>query len=123
VRLTRYISGLIVMLGVAMPAGALLLATGSLLTGTSSGVSDAFGGAIILMYIWGVISGMVVSLMHSLLSSSRPPVVQSMLVGAVLGLVAGAATPTMFTGPMGADRNCAWMFHGRRLWRACRDLP
>jgi hypothetical protein len=88
------------MLGLAMPVVAVGFALSGLLLHKSSGVGDAFGGAFLLLYVWGALTGSAVSLLHSVLvnSSSSRVSLQSAILGLALGAAAGAITPTMFTG-------------------------
>ena len=99
-RPSRYIRPLVIMLGLAMPVTACVLATGALLTARSSGAGDAFGAAFLLIYFWGAVTGSAVSFLHSAMVSRSAATTpsRSALLGLGLGIVAGALTPTMFTG-------------------------
>jgi hypothetical protein len=94
-----YFRRLAVMLGIAMPATAMLLATLELAGGPGRDALSVAGGAAGLVYVWGAITGAIVSLAHTaLLRRWGGGAVFSVVLGAVLGLIGGGLTPTLFTG-------------------------
>jgi len=96
---TLYLRRVAVMLGLAMPSAIMLLAILELSGGTEESVYSIAVGAAGLVYIWGVITGTVVSLAHtSLLRVSEGGTTFSILGGALLGAIGGGCTPTLFTG-------------------------
>jgi hypothetical protein len=94
-----YFRRLAVMLGIAMPVTVVLLGTVELAGGDGRDALSVAGGAAGLVYVWGVVTGTVVSLAHTaLLSRKGGSTAFSVVLGLVLGLLGGAVTPTVFTG-------------------------
>jgi predicted membrane channel-forming protein YqfA (hemolysin III family) len=87
------------MLLIAMPISVVVLATVGLSRGVTTGVSDALSGAIVLVYMWGAVTAALASVMHTAVTNLRPSSrIFSIAVGLIFGLIAGALTPTPFTG-------------------------
>jgi hypothetical protein len=61
---------------------------------------DLFGSALFLVYVWGVVTGVAVSLIHRPLVDAvgKKSLVSFFVAGAALGVIGGVVTPTMFTG-------------------------
>lgn len=97
--MSLYIRRLVAMLLIALPVTTVVLALAGIVQRSTSDAGDAFGGALVLVYVWGAITASLVSVAHTLLTQrefgSRNA---SIAVGVVLGLVGGALTPTAFTG-------------------------
>ena len=97
-----YLKRVLAMVLVAMPI------TGVALTLTefrhesarAEGLWSVLGGAFGMVYFWGIITGILLSLVHTGITQSinRRSVAVSLGLGLVLGLIAGALTPTFFTG-------------------------
>jgi hypothetical protein len=94
-----YIRRLGTMLGIAMPATALLLTSVELAGAHDRGPLNVAGGAVVLVYLWGAVTGTVVSLVHTaLLRDIGNQRLLSIVLGTLFGLIGGALTPTFFTG-------------------------
>ena len=61
---------------------------------------DIFGSALFLVYVWGVVTGVVVSLIHRPLVEAvgNKSLASFFVAGAALGLIGGVVTPTVFSG-------------------------
>ena len=99
----RYAWNVLILLCVSMPLGALLLALVQLVTIPTQrldGVMQTALQALVHVYIWGGLTAMPMSLAHSMFLRAifTPRLVPSLLLGIALGLVAGALTPTVFSG-------------------------
>lgn len=94
-----YLRRLAVMLGVAMPATAVLLFALELAEGAGRDAFSVAMGAGGLVYVWGAITGTVASLLHTVLVRRRAGGgAFSVIVGTGFGLIGGGLTPTLFTG-------------------------
>lgn len=94
-----YIRRVLIMVLGAMPITVLVLSALELSRGIDRGVFDTAGGAAGLVYVWGVVTGGALSLVHTaLMQSGGFYLTRSMLLGALLGVGFGAITPTLFTG-------------------------
>jgi hypothetical protein len=96
---TEYLKRLAAMLFLAMPATGVALTVWELHKGRE-GLWSTLGGAIGMVFVWGVVTGILLSLTHTYLVShlAHASAVASAAIGLILGLIAGAATPTLFTG-------------------------
>lgn len=96
----HYLKRVLLMLAVALPAGALVLTSVELTRPHNDGPLDVFGGALMLVYVWGAITGTVASLVHTAVISRAGQVRRSvvLITGVLIGAVAGGLTPTFFTG-------------------------
>ncbi len=98
-----YVKRAAVMLFVAMPLTAVAVGLAELLDPVSraEGAASVLGGALGMVYVWGALSGLAVSLLHTAAWRAihlRPPV--SIAAAFILAIVGGALTPTLFTGLM-----------------------
>lgn len=97
--LALYFRRLLVMLLLAMPLTSALLALSGSLRHSSDGALNTLGGALLLVYVWGAITGSILSAVHTTITRrSGGAVLSSVGLGVLLGLLAGALTPTPFTG-------------------------
>lgn len=97
--MSLYLRRLVAMLLVALPITTVVLALAGIVRRSTSDAADAFGGALVLVYVWGAITASVVSLTHTLLTQHRLGSRNaSVAVGLILGMVGGALTPTTYTG-------------------------
>jgi|SRR5690606_1233748 len=86
------------MLFLALPTGAVALTVFERLRhGRSEDFLDLLGGAFFLVYVWGGVTGILLSVVHTMATSGRSPLL-SIVLGVLLGFVAGALTPTFATG-------------------------
>jgi hypothetical protein len=98
-----YMKRTALMLFVAMPLVALGLAAVELTDASAraEGIFSVIGGAFVVVYFWGMLTGVVVSLAHTaLVRLTRSGLLGSLGLGALLGAAGGALTPTFFTGVM-----------------------
>ena len=99
-----YLKRVLVMLLIAMPFTAILLATVETLAGnrSSSRFGDNLAGAVGLVYVWGAVTATLLSIVHSALVATETvrSTTSSIILSTILGAMVGAATPTLFTGFM-----------------------
>lgn len=97
-----YVKRLAIMVCLAMPCTVVALTIVELRNSSErgQGLWSAVGGAAFLVYVWGVVTAIAVSVAHTyaMHSVSRGSLVLALAAGALLGLGAGAVTPTAFTG-------------------------
>lgn len=64
------------------------------------GIPQVIGGAVFMVYVWGILTGILVSVLHTfaLNSFSQGVLLASLFLGGVIGAAGGALTPTAFTG-------------------------
>ena len=92
-----------VMICVAMPLGAVGLAIVTLLVvpvQAADGLLASIGQALTFVYFWGIVTAVPTSLAHTALLRARATSwgMGGIAVATVLGGIAGAITPTFFTG-------------------------
>ncbi|MGH7718858.1 MAG: hypothetical protein ACREON_08465 [Gemmatimonadaceae bacterium] len=97
-----YLKRLAIMILVVMPCTVLALPLVQLRdeSARSEGIWSVLGGAAFLVYIWGIVTAILLSFAHTYIMHAlgRESVAPSLMAGVLLGLIAGAATPTAFTG-------------------------
>lgn len=97
-----YLKRIAVMIFIAMPVTALAFALVELRheAGRSDGVWNVVAGAFGLVYVWGILTAIPLSLLHTVAMRGLgfSSLAMAALLGMVLGLLAGAVTPTFFTG-------------------------
>jgi hypothetical protein len=100
--LSDYLKRLAIMILVAMPCTVLALTLVQMRdeSARSEGMWSVFGGAAFLVYIWGIVTAILLSFSHAYIvhAFARGSIALSLVAGVLLGLIAGAATPTAFTG-------------------------
>ncbi len=98
---------LLTMLFVAMPLTALVLTLVEMShkAGRSDGVVRTFEEALVMVYLWGVVTAALLSLAHTYVMHVLPQrsLLLSVIAGTILGAAAGAVTPTVFTGFLNPD--------------------
>ncbi|MFN2398535.1 MAG: hypothetical protein ABR543_07810 [Gemmatimonadaceae bacterium] len=100
--LADYLKRIAIMSLVAMPCTVLMFTLVQMRdeSARAEGVVNTLGAATFLVYIWGIVTGILLSLAHTYIADSlaRGSMVMSVIAAVLLGLAAGAVTPTAFTG-------------------------
>lgn len=100
--LSDYLKRLAIMLLVAMPCTVLALTLVQMRDDSvrSEGMWSVLGGTVFLVYIWGIATAVLSSVAHTYIvhAFGRGSVALPLMTGVLLGLMAGAITPTAFTG-------------------------